>query len=30
MENVANENFEIAYYFEQEIRKIVMNSKLLK
>lgn len=30
MENVANENFDIAYYFEQEIRKIVMNSKLLK
>lgn len=30
MENVASENFEIAYYFEQEIRKIVMNSKLLK
>ncbi|MFC0345857.1 serine hydrolase domain-containing protein [Epilithonimonas hispanica] len=30
MENVATENFEIAYYFEQEIRKIVMNSKLLK
>jgi D-alanyl-D-alanine carboxypeptidase len=30
MENVANENFDIAYYFEQEIRKIVMDSKLLK
>ena len=30
MENQANENFDIAYYFEQEIRKIVMNSKLLK
>ncbi|TDX82725.1 serine hydrolase domain-containing protein [Epilithonimonas xixisoli] len=29
MENVANENFDIAYYFEQEIRKIVMDSKLL-
>jgi D-alanyl-D-alanine carboxypeptidase len=30
MENVANENFDIAYYFEQEIRKIVMESELLK
>ena len=30
MENVANENFDIAYYFEQEIRKIAMDSKLLK
>ncbi|MCD9856201.1 beta-lactamase family protein [Epilithonimonas sp. JDS] len=30
MENVANENFDIAYYFEQEIRKIVLESKLLK
>ncbi|MNK21058.1 Penicillin-binding protein 4* [compost metagenome] len=30
MENVANENFDIAYYFEQEIRKIVKDSKLLK
>ncbi len=30
MENVANENFDIAYYYEQEIRKIVMDSKLLK
>jgi len=30
MENVANENFDIAYYFEQKIRNIVMNSKLLK
>ncbi|MEO8253318.1 MAG: serine hydrolase domain-containing protein [Flavobacterium sp.] len=30
MENQANENFEIAYYFEQEIRKIVKESKLLK
>lgn len=30
MENVANENFDIAYYFEQEIRKMVMGSKLLK
>lgn len=30
MENLANENFDIAYYFEQEIRKIVMDSQLLK
>lgn len=30
MENVGNENFNIAYYFEQEIRKIVKESKLLK
>jgi D-alanyl-D-alanine carboxypeptidase len=30
MENQANENFEIAYYFEHEIRKIVKESKLLK
>ncbi|MCU7616620.1 beta-lactamase family protein [Chryseobacterium sp. PBS4-4] len=30
MENVANENFDIAYYFEQEIRKIVKESGLLK
>jgi D-alanyl-D-alanine carboxypeptidase len=30
MENQANENFEIAYYFEQEVRKIVKESKLLK
>ncbi|REA57142.1 serine hydrolase [Dyadobacter luteus] len=30
MENQANENFDIAYYFEQEIRKIVKNSTLLK
>lgn len=30
LENVANENFEIAYYFEQEIRKIVKASKLLR
>lgn len=30
MENVANENFNIAYYFEQEIRKIVKQSELLK
>lgn len=30
MENVGNENFDIAYYFEQEIKKIVKESKLLK
>lgn len=30
LENVAHENFEIAYYFEQEIRKIVKASTLLK
>jgi D-alanyl-D-alanine carboxypeptidase len=30
MENQANENFEIAYHFEQEIRKIVKESILLK
>ncbi|MNL14243.1 hypothetical protein D3C87_1351740 [compost metagenome] len=30
MENVAHENFDIAYYFEQEIRKIVKESNLLK
>jgi D-alanyl-D-alanine carboxypeptidase len=30
MENQANENFEIAYHFEQEIRKIVNESNLLK
>lgn len=30
MENQANENFEIAYHFEQEIREIVRESKLLK
>lgn len=30
MENVANENIDIAYYFEQEIRKIIKNSTLLK
>lgn len=29
MENQANEHFEIAYYFEQEIRKIVKKSALL-
>jgi CubicO group peptidase (beta-lactamase class C family) len=30
MENLANENFDIAYYFEQEIRKLVKESELLK
>lgn len=30
LENVAHENFEIAYYFEQEIRERVKASKLLK
>jgi D-alanyl-D-alanine carboxypeptidase len=30
MENQANENFDIAYYFEQEIRKIARQSNLLK
>lgn len=30
LENVANENFDIAYYFEQEVRKIIRNSNLLK
>jgi D-alanyl-D-alanine carboxypeptidase len=30
MENQAYENFEIAYYFEQEVRKIVKESKVLK
>jgi CubicO group peptidase (beta-lactamase class C family) len=30
MENQANENFDIAYYFEQEIRKIAKKSNLLK
>lgn len=30
MENQANENFDIAYYFEQEIRKISKESTLLK
>ncbi|WGQ09980.1 serine hydrolase domain-containing protein [Pedobacter gandavensis] len=29
MENQANENFEIAYYFEKEIREIVKKSSLL-
>lgn len=30
MENQANENFDIAYFFEQEVRKIVLESNLLK
>ncbi|MCE7043752.1 serine hydrolase [Dyadobacter sp. CY312] len=30
MENQANENFDIAYYFEQEIRKIARESELVK
>lgn len=30
LENQANENFEIAYYFEQQVRKIINESKLLK
>jgi CubicO group peptidase (beta-lactamase class C family) len=30
MENTANENFDIAYFYEQEIRKIVKESNLLK
>lgn len=30
IENQANENFEIAYFFEQQIRKIVRESNLLK
>ncbi len=30
MENIGNENFDIAYYFEQQVRKIVKESKLLK
>lgn len=30
MENAGNENFDIAYYFEQQVRKIVKESKLLK
>ena len=30
MENIGNENFDIAYYFEKEVRKIVKESKLLK
>lgn len=30
MENAGNENFDIAYYFEQEIRKIIKESKILK
>lgn len=30
MENVGNENFDIAYYFEQGVRNIVKKSQLLK
>ncbi len=30
MENVANENFDIAYYFEDQVRKIVLESQILK
>lgn len=30
MENQANENFDIAYYFEEEIRNIMKKSQLLK
>ncbi len=30
MENLGNENFDIAYYFEQQVRKIVKESKLFK
>lgn len=30
LENVGNENFDIAYYFEQEVRKIMKESQLLK
>ena len=30
LENIASENFEIAYYFEQEIRKIVKAGSLLR
>jgi D-alanyl-D-alanine carboxypeptidase len=30
MENHANENFDIAYYFEQAVRKIIRESKLLQ
>ena len=30
MENQANENFDIAYYFEQGVRQVVKDSKLLK
>ncbi|MCY1463326.1 hypothetical protein D9M71_812030 [compost metagenome] len=30
MENQAYENFDIAYYFEQQIRKIIRKSELLK
>lgn len=30
LENVATDNFDIAYYFESEIRKIMLESELLK
>lgn len=30
MENKGNENFDIAYYFVQEMRKIVKENQLLK
>lgn len=30
MENQANENFDIAYYYEQQVRKIINESTLLK
>jgi len=30
MENTGNENFDIAYYFAQEVRKIIKESKLLQ
>ena len=29
-ENVGTENFDIAYYFESEIRKVMLESELLK
>lgn len=30
LENIAAENFDIAYYYESEVRKIILNSSLLK
>lgn len=30
LENVATDNFDIAYYFESEIRKVMLESELLK
>ncbi|MCW3162775.1 serine hydrolase domain-containing protein [Chryseobacterium oryctis] len=30
LENQATDNFDIAYYFEQEIRKVIMQSNLVK